>query len=194
MATQTFEGGVILRDGKYLTKKKTVQTLFPKSGEMVFPLRQHVGRPAIPVVAPGDYVRTGTLIARADGALSANLHASVSGEVTAIEKRRVSGGRTQTSIVISNDGLFLEEPVPEDASFENLTRKSAFRMIRDAGIVGMGGSGMPTAYKIRQADESEIDTVIAKGVCCGLRGQPGGVSPSSKSPSGQRPHLCEETL
>ncbi len=166
MATQTFEGGVILRDGKYLTKKKTVQTLFPKSGEMVFPLRQHVGRPAIPVVAPGDYVRTGTLIARADGALSANLHASVSGEVTAIEKRRVSGGRTQTSIVISNDGLFLEEPVPEDASFENLTRKSAFRMIRDAGIVGMGGSGMPTAYKIRQADESEIDTVIANCVEC----------------------------
>lgn len=166
MATQTFAGGVILRDGKNLTKKRTVQTLFPKTGEMVFPLSQHVGRPAIPVVEPGDYVRTGTLIAKADGALSANLHASVSGIVTAIEPRKVSGGRLVRSIVIDNDGLFLEEPVPEDTSFENLTRRSAFRMIRNAGIVGMGGSGMPTAYKIRQADQSEIDTVIANCVEC----------------------------
>lgn len=166
MVTQTFEGGVFLRDGKNLTKKRTVQTLLPERGEMIFPLVQHVGRPAIPVVGPGDYVRTGTLIAAADGELSANLHSSVSGTVAAIEKRPVSGGRIQTSIVIDNDGLFLEETPPVDNSFEHLTRKSAYRMIRDAGIVGMGGSGMPTAYKIKQADSGFIDTVIANCVEC----------------------------
>lgn len=166
MAYRDFYGGVMPYDGKDISKNKQVKTLFPDQGDMVFPLLQHVGRMSVPVVHPGDYVRTGQLIARADTELSANLHASVSGRVVSIQDMPDTEGRMVPSIIIENDGVFLEVPYPPDRRIENLTRDTVLQTIRNAGIVGMGGSGVPTAFKLRSADEADIDTVIANCVEC----------------------------
>jgi Na+-translocating ferredoxin:NAD+ oxidoreductase subunit C len=83
MGKCTFKGGIHPYDGKELSKDKPIKELFPAVGEMVFPLSQHIGAPAVPVVAKGDYVLAGQLIAEAGGFVSANIHSSVSGTVKA---------------------------------------------------------------------------------------------------------------
>ena len=81
MGKCTFKGGCHPYDGKEFSKDKPIKELFPAVGEMVFPLSQHIGAPAKPVVAKGDYVLAGQLIAEAGGFVSANIHSSVSGTV-----------------------------------------------------------------------------------------------------------------
>ena len=92
MGKCTFKGGIHPYDGKELSKDKPIKELFPAVGEMVFPLSQHIGAPAVPVVAKGDYVLAGQLIAEAGGFVSANIHSSVSGTVKAIEPRTLATG------------------------------------------------------------------------------------------------------
>lgn len=166
MAVHTFAGGVHPFGGKKMSRDRAVVTLFPDDGEIVYPLLQHMGKPSIPIVRIGDYVRTGQLIARADGDLSANLHASVSGHVSAIENRQLVGGESSLCIVVESDGLFLEVPYPENRRLSRLTKETVINVIREAGIVGMGGSGIPTAFKLERANTADIDTVIANCVEC----------------------------
>ena len=103
MGKCTFKGGVHPYDGKEFSKDKPVKELFPAQGEMVFPLSQHIGAPAVPVVAKGDYVLAGQLIAEAGGFVSANIHSSVSGTVKAIEPRTLATGGKCNAIIIEND-------------------------------------------------------------------------------------------
>ena len=166
MARRTFSGGVHLYDGKDYSRDKQIQTLFPETGEMFFPLLQHFGKPAIPVVHPGDYVRTGQLMARADGDLSANLHSSVSGRVLRIEDRMTEDGGVIRGIVVQNDGVFLEVVYPSKRRLDQLTKLTVLDSIRQAGIVGLGGAGVPTHYKLLDTDERRITAVIANGVEC----------------------------
>ena len=112
MAGFTFKGGVHPYEGKELSKDKPIERLVP-IGDMVYPLSQHIGAPAKPVVAKNDRVLVGQLIAEASGFVSANIYSSVSGTVKTIEKRRVATGDMVMSIVVENDGLFEEtEPLP----------------------------------------------------------------------------------
>lgn len=166
MARLNFKGGVHPYEGRDLSRRKAIETLVPEQGEMVFPLLQHKGNPAAPVVEIGDYVRTGQLIAQADGECSANLHSSVSGQVLAIGKRETADGSLQESIVIGNDGMYEEVTRRDDRSLADLSRRKLLQIIRDAGIVGMGGAGLPTYYKYADANPRKIDTVIANGVEC----------------------------
>ena len=108
MGKCTFKGGCHPYDGKEFSKDKPIKELFPAVGEMVFPLSQHIGAPAKPVVAKGDYVLAGQLIAEAGGFVSANIHSSVSGTVKAIEPRTLATGGKCNSIIIENDGEFKE--------------------------------------------------------------------------------------
>ena len=107
MGFMTFKGGVHPYDGKDLSKDKPIRELLPK-GELVYPLSQHIGAPASPVVAVGDTVLRGQKIAEAGGFVSAPIYASVSGTVKAIEPRRVTVGDMVKSIVIENDGEMKE--------------------------------------------------------------------------------------
>ena len=103
MAKLTFQGGIHPYDGKDLSKDKPIVEL--KAGSiMVYPLSQHIGAPAKPLVQKGDYVWRGQKIAEAASFVSANVHSSVSGTVKAIEPRRVASGDNVMSIVIENDG------------------------------------------------------------------------------------------
>lgn len=117
MGLATFKGGVHPNEGKELSMNQPVQVLMPK-GEMVFPMSQHIGADATPLVAKNDHVLVGQKIGEAskDAAISANVISSVSGTVKAIEPRRVANGTMVTSIVVENDG--------EYKAVEGLDRKS----------------------------------------------------------------------
>lgn len=106
MAKLTFHGGIHPYDGKDLSKDKPMKVIEPPKGEMVYPLSQHIGAMAVPVVAKGDRVLTGQKIAEAGGFVSAPIYSSVSGTVKTIEPRRVVTGDMVNSIIIDNDGLF----------------------------------------------------------------------------------------
>ena len=164
---KTFHGGIHPGDHKEATNKKEIVNLTPPS-ELIFPLSQHIGAPAKPCVNIGDTVCIGQKIAEADGFVSANIHSSVSGKVKAIEKRLHPNGLPTMSIVIENDGLDTEaapiEGYGED--YENKSPKEIINIIKEAGIVGMGGATFPTHVKLSVPDEAKIDCVIINGAEC----------------------------
>ncbi len=165
MARLTFSGGIHPYDGKDLSKDKPIKEVLPK-GDLVYPLSQHIGAPAQPIVKKGDHVLTGQKIAEAGGFVSAPIHATVSGTVKAIEPRRVVTGDNVMSIVIENDGLYEEIEWQGVKPFEELTREEKINMIREAGIVGMGGAGFPTAVKLSPKEPSKIEYVIVNCAEC----------------------------
>ena len=165
MGLATFKGGVHPYEGKELTMDKPIETYLPK-GELVYPLSQHIGAPAKPVVKKGDRVLVGQRIAEAGGFVSAHIHASVSGTVKNIEPRLTTGGTKAESIIIENDGEYevMERPAP--ANWQEMDRKDLLEVIQDAGIVGMGGAGFPTHVKLSPKNPDSIDYIIVNGSEC----------------------------
>ena len=143
MARLTFKGGVHPYDGKELSKDKPIRTVLPE-GELVYPLSQHIGAPAVPIVKKGDHVLLGQKIADAGGFVSACICSSVSGTVKAIEPRLTVTGAEAMAIVIENDGKYEEIEWPKARPLDELTGAEILDMIKEAGIVGMGGAGFPT--------------------------------------------------
>ena len=166
MAIFTFKGGVHPDDGKKLTMNKEIEEYIPK-GDMVYPLNQHIGAPAVPVVKKGDRVLVGEKIAEAGGFISANIHSSVSGKVIAIEPRLTVNGNKVESIVIENDNLYEEIDYSLNTKpLEEMYREDVIEVIKEAGIVGMGGAGFPTHVKLSPKNEQDIDTIIVNGAEC----------------------------
>lgn len=164
MGKSTFKGGVHPYDGKELSKDVPIKELFPE-GDMVFPLSQHIGAPAVPVVAKGDHVLAGQLIAEAGGFISVNIHSSVSGTVKAIEPRTLATGGKCNSIIIENDGKYEEvEYFPK--KLEELSREEIRERVKAAGVVGMGGAGFPTNVKLTPKNPEAIDYIIVNGAEC----------------------------
>ncbi len=165
MSLLTFKGGIHPYEGKELTMDKPIETYLPK-GELVYPLSQHIGAPAKPVVKKGDRVLVGQRIAEAGGFVSAHIHASVSGTVKNIEPRLTTGGTKTESIIIENDGEYevMERPAP--ANWQEMDRKDLLEVIQDAGIVGMGGAGFPTHVKLSPKNPDSIDYIIVNGSEC----------------------------
>lgn len=160
----TFQGGIHPYDGKDLSKDKPITDVLPK-GDLVYPLSQHIGAPAEPVVAKGDHVLTGQLIAKAGGFVSAPIYASVSGTVKAIEPRRTVVGDNVNSIVIENDGLY-EEVEYEPAELSALSKEEIIARVQKGGVVGMGGAGFPTHVKLSPKEPDKIDFVIVNCAEC----------------------------
>lgn len=165
MAKLTFVGGIHPYDGKDLSKDKPIREVLPK-GEMVYPLSQHIGAPAKPLVQKGDRVLAGQKIAESGGFVSASVFASVSGTVKAIEPRRVASGDLVASIVTDNDGLYEETPPAAVKPLEEMTKEEILAAVREAGIVGMGGAGFPTHVKLSPKEPERIDYVIANCAEC----------------------------
>lgn len=157
--TNTFKRGVHPHSFKWMTAG--VETRVMPAPETVYiPVSQHIGKPAVPVVAPGDAVKRGQKIAAADGTLSAPVFSSVSGTVKGIETRVTAGGKC-AHIVIANDGRYdtVSLPVLTDPTKEEIIRRVA-----DCGIVGMGGAGFPTAVKLDH--KTSVDTFIINAAEC----------------------------
>lgn len=167
MALKTFRGGVHPEEGKELSKDKPVKEFVPE-GDLVFPVSQHIGAPAKPIVNVGDTVLRGQMIAEAGGFVSAPIFSSVSGTVKAIEKRRVAVGDMVDSIVIESDGQDTEVEFKETALDDVLKMEPSelVEKIKNAGVVGMGGAGFPTHVKLSPKDPSKIDYIIANCAEC----------------------------
>ena len=165
MGLLTFKGGVHPNDGKSFAKDKEIVELLPK-GDLVYPLSQHIGAPASPVVKKGDHVLKGQMIAEAGGFVSAPIYASVSGTVKAIEPHVNPTGAKVNCIVIENDGQYEEVEYPPVKPLSELTKEEILNMIANAGIVGMGGAGFPTRVKLSPKEPDKIDYIIANCAEC----------------------------
>lgn len=166
MGLATFKGGVHPYEGKELSENKPVQILMPK-GDLVYPMSQHIGAPAIPLVKKGDKVLAGQKIGEASGFISANVICSVSGTVKAVEPRRVANGAMVNSIVVENDGEYTAvEGLGADRDPAKLSKQEIRDIVKEAGIVGLGGAGFPTHVKLAPKDESKIEYILVNGAEC----------------------------
>ncbi len=129
--------------------------------EVKISMSQHIGAPAIPAVSVGDKVKKGTLIGTAAGPVSANVYASVAGTVTAIEDVCNGLGQVQKHVVIKNDHSGEEEFLPP---LEEITPETIIKRVAEAGIVGLGGAGFPTAIKL--SPKSPLNVLVINGAEC----------------------------
>ncbi len=157
-------GGVHPVEGKEPTEHKAL-VRFPAPETVVIPLSMHLGAPANAIVSVGDYVKMGQKIGEAAGFISAPVHSSVSGTVIAIEERPHATRGTCMSIVIANDGKdLLDESIKPNKSLEELTAAEIIDIVKNAGIVGMGGAGFPTYVKLNPG--KPIEAVLVNACEC----------------------------
>ena len=161
---QAFFGGVHPNDMKAATNEKAIEQL-QAPAQVVIPMSMHFGAPCTPTVSKGDYVKLGQKIGEFKG-LGAPIHASVSGTVAAVEPRPYSMGGKVMSVVIDNDFKDdLSEEVHAPADPDALSVEEMVEMVKQAGIVGMGGATFPTHTKI-SSGIGKVDTVIINGAEC----------------------------
>ncbi len=165
MLFKTYGNGVHPNDMKAPANEAAISTI-PQPSQVVIPMSQHIGAPCSPLVAVGDEVKLGQKIGEAKAPVSAPVHASVSGKVVAIEPRVNNLGNQVTAVIIENDfkDTLAETVVPAPAEDLEDPEKIA-AIIREAGIVGMGGATFPTAFKITSG-WGKVDTVIINGAEC----------------------------
>ena len=165
MKLLTFKGGVHPDDGKNLSKDKKIVKVLPQK-ELVFPLSQHIGAPAEPIVKVGERVLRGQKIAEAKGFVSSPLYSSVSGKVKKIEPRVNPAGMKTMSIVIENDEEYEEAFEVIERNPEDLSKEEILSIISDSGVVGMGGAGFPTRVKLSPKEPEKIDHIIVNCAEC----------------------------
>ena len=158
-----FYGGVHPADKKELSAGVPLQKL-EKPKQVIIPMSQHIGKPCTPLVAVGDVVKKGQKIGDGEG-LCVPVHASVSGKVVAIEPRRHPKGEMVLSVIIENDFQnTLDETMTAYEDYTALSADQIIDIIREAGIVGMGGATFSTS--IKSAVDAKIDTLIANACEC----------------------------
>ncbi|MCH5332070.1 MAG: electron transport complex subunit RsxC [Alistipes sp.] len=161
-------GGVHPSDEKRWSRESAIEVM-PLPAMVSIPLGQHIGAPATAVVAKGDRVLTGQLIAEASGFMSANIHSPVSGTVKAVEALPNAQGLRQPMIVIERDGDEWAEGIdlsPELKKECTLTSAEIIEKIKAAGIVGMGGATFPTHVKLSVPPGKKAEFLIINGVEC----------------------------
>ena len=159
-----YYGGVHPSERKEFTEHLPL-VRFPEPEEVVIPLSMHAGAPANPVVQVGDTVKVGQKIGEAAAFISSPIHSSVSGTVVAIEPHGHAARGECLSVVIHSDGKnTLDESVKPHKSLDELTPDEIVEIVREAGIVGMGGAGFPTSVKLKPP--KPIDTILLNGCEC----------------------------
>lgn len=161
----TFRGGIHIPEFKELSEHMAIEPAAPVS-EVIIPLSQHVGAICKSLVQVGDEVKMGQKIGDTEAGLAAPVHASVSGKVKKIEERFTPDGSKCLSIVIENDGR--DEPAfvaSQQRAVESVSEEDIILLVREAGIVGMGGAAFPSHSKLEGA-RTGIDTVILNGAEC----------------------------
>lgn len=166
MKLQTFKKGVHPNEFKELSEHKSLEIL-PLPKEVFIPLQQHIGSPCKPIVEKGQEVKVGQVIGESSGFVSSTIHATISGKVKAIDTFSHPLGVPGLMVHIIGDGSdeWLETPAP-DSGWENLKPAELADVIRDAGIVGMGGAAFPTHVKLHPPKGKIIDTLVINGCEC----------------------------
>lgn len=166
--TRSFSGGVHPiknHKDKLLSSEKPIIRLKPPQ-EVIIPISQHLGAPAKPIVSAGDTVLLGQKIAEATSFVSANIHSSVSGKVKSIENRPHLSGAPVLSIVIENDGNDTPDTKLEKHDLASVTARQIVEIVKEAGIVGMGGASFPTHVKLSPPADRPIEMVILNAAEC----------------------------
>ncbi|MDR3279795.1 MAG: electron transport complex subunit RsxC [Synergistaceae bacterium] len=166
MSLSTFRGGIHPPESKSQTEKKEIEVLEPK-GELVFPMSQHLGVPCSPIVKKGDRVLVGQKIADSEAFVSAPILSSVSGAVKEIGTRMTISGAMESCVIIDSDGKFehAADFLPH-RDFRQLDKAECLRIIRAAGLVGMGGATFPTHVKLSPPPDKKIRWIIVNGAEC----------------------------
>lgn len=171
MKIKTFRIGGIHPDENKLSNDAVTQPA-PLPKQAVFPMSQHIGAPAKPVVKKGDKVKVGTLIAEAGGFISAPIHSSVSGTVFKVDNAINASGYLQSAIIINVEGDEWEETIDRSTKLETLeqhpelTPEEIVNRIKAAGVVGMGGACFPTFVKLCPPPGAKPECVIINGIEC----------------------------
>ena len=160
-----YSGGVHPSERKEYSEHIALER-FPEPKTLVISMSQHLGAPANPIVQVGDTVKVGQKIGEAAGFISAPVHSSVSGTVVAVEPRmHATRGSEVMAVVIESDGKdTLHESVKPNKDLDSLTPDEIIDIVREAGIVGMGGAGFPTCVKLKPA--KPVDTILLNGCEC----------------------------
>ena len=171
MKSRTFRiGGVHPEENKLTHEVMTKVAPLPK--QAIFPLSQHIGAPAKPVVAKGDKVKVGTLIAEAGGFVSAPIYSSVSGTVFKVDTAIDATGYRKPAIIINVEGDEWEEGIDRSDKLElladhpELTPEEIINRVKEAGVTGMGGAGFPTFIKLSPPPTAKAECVIINAVEC----------------------------
>ena len=162
----SFFGGIHPKENKFYAEEQKILE-FPEPDILVIPMSQHIGAPCKPLVKKNDLVKVGQKIGDNQG-LCVPVHASVSGKVKAVEMRPHTSGTTMTSVVIENDhlGTLHEDIKPRtQEEVDALTPEELIGIIREGGIVGMGGATFPTHVKL-SGGIGKVDTVIVNAGEC----------------------------
>jgi len=165
---KTFRKGGVHPPGYKFSAKKPVEVL-PLPKQVVIPISQHIGAPAAPVVAKGDKVLVGQVIAKSAGFVSANIHSSVSGTVVSIGPALDASGYKKTAITISVEGDEWLPEIDRNATLKkdfSLSTEDIIAKINEAGIVGLGGAAFPSHVKLSVPKGKKADVLIINGVEC----------------------------
>lgn len=171
MNIRTFRiGGIHPEENKITAEMPTQVAPLPK--QAIFPLSQHIGAPAKPIVQKGDKVKVGTMIAEANGFVSAPIHSSVSGTVFKVDTAVDATGYRKPVIIINVEGDEWEETIDRSEKLETLaehpelTPEEIVERIKQGGITGMGGAGFPTFIKLCPPPTAKAECVIINAVEC----------------------------
>jgi electron transport complex protein RnfC len=161
-AVKKVRGGVMVSHHKN-TKDMPVERIAAPE-QVVLPMSQHIGAPCQPIVSVGDTVDVGQKIGDTDAFVSAPIHSSVSGKVTAIKEIKTATGMPVTAVFIENDGeMRLHESVKQPVIE---SREEFLKAIRESGLVGLGGAGFPTHVKLAFKPDAGIDTLVINAAEC----------------------------
>jgi electron transport complex protein RnfC len=163
----SFPGGLKLNGQKRRSTQVAIRKM-PLSKKLILPLQQHIGEASTPIVAVGDKVLKGQKIAKAEGHVSVALHAPSSGTIIAIDEQPIPhpSGLSALCISIETDGedqWIKRQPIKD---FTELSEHEIRQLIRDAGIVGLGGAGFPSFIKLNPGVHHHVETLIINGVEC----------------------------
>ena len=165
MKLSTFKKGLHPEDYKYFSHAKAIETL-TLPDDVYIPLQQHIGAPCEPLVKKGDKVKTGQIIANTGAYVSAPVHASVTGVVKDIQKYYHPLGMRATMIHIQREGEEEWELLEKIDDWKWAPKEKLIEVIRNAGIVGLGGATFPTHVKLNPPEDKAIDSFILNGVEC----------------------------
>lgn len=161
----TFKGGTHPPGYKEYTQSKEIE-ISQEPSKVYIPLQQHIGAPANPIVNIGDNVKVGQKIGEAQGFVSCNIHSSVSGKVIDINEYNIPGGLGLCIVIENNFKEEIHESVKPKGNLEDLTKEDIINIVKESGIVGMGGATFPTHVKISPPPNKKIDVIILNGAEC----------------------------
>lgn len=168
MKILSFKKGIHPKYYKDLTAHKPIELLMPKD-ELVYPMQQHIGSPCKPIVKKGDKVLVGQKIGEVTGFVCAPVYSTVAGSVKAVEERMNHQGVNVMSVVITNDYSYEEMPQLKEAALRDchaLSKEEIVEIVKDAGLVGMGGATFPTFIKLSPPEDKVIKHIIINGAEC----------------------------